>query len=269
MKKFFKWLLVLLIAGSLAGITIFFVSGIRTADEFEARESVASLVSRAEASPDYVPYQDVSPMLYQATIAIEDARYYSHDEVDLIALVRAGLSQFLPFFARSGGSTIDMQTVKNLYGQFDGTPVWKAGEIVLAHRLEKICTKDQIISLYVNIINYGNNYHGIAQASMGYFGVLPSQLTDGQATMLAGIPQSPTLYNPVTNYAAARGKQKLVLDVMVRNKMITQEEADAIYAEPVVPIGIYIPGTADVLSPASASLRSGDLYSQRLLSLAF
>lgn len=231
MKKLLKWVLSLTVFAALAGTVIFFGMGIYTANEFESRESLSSLVDRAEAMPGYTPYEEVSPMLYQATIAVEDAHFYSHQAVDLKALIRAGLSQIVPWMPKSGGSTIDMQTVKNLYGQYDGTPVWKAGEIVLATRLDKICTKDQILSLYVNIINYGNNFHGIRQAANGYFGVEPWELTDAQATLLAGIPQSPSALNPLVHFDAAKAKQEIVLRAMVRNDIITQEQADAIYEQ--------------------------------------
>ncbi|UNT94336.1 biosynthetic peptidoglycan transglycosylase [Allobaculum sp. Allo2] len=230
MKKLLKWVLSLTVFAALAGTVIFFGMGIYTANEFESRESLFAGGSGRGNARLYAVRRSF-PMLYQATIAVEDAHFYSHQAVDLKALIRAGLSQIVPWMPKSGGSTIDMQTVKNLYGQYDGTPVWKAGEIVLATRLDKICTKDQILSLYVNIINYGNNFHGIRQAANGYFGVEPWELTDAQATLLAGIPQSPSALNPLVHFDAAKAKQEIVLRAMVRNDMITQEQADAIYEQ--------------------------------------
>lgn len=258
MKKFFKWLFILILIAIFGGLALFFMMGIRTANEYEARHPMSSLVEQVETKPDYVPYEYVNPTLYQATIAIEDARFYKHDAVDVKSLLRAAASQVVPFIPRSGGSTIDMQTVKNLYGQYEGSAVWKAGEIVLATRLDKLCTKEEIMSLYVNIINYGNNFHSISEASMGYYGVTPDQLTDAEAILLAGIPQAPEAFNPITNFDAAKRKQKLVLDAMVRNEMISQEQADALYEEDVRPLQIR---TYALIEENNASIMS---FSKRM-----
>lgn len=238
MKKFLKWLFILLVTAALGGAGIFFAMGIQTANEFESRASLSSLVEHVQNSADYVPYSQISPTLFDATIAIEDARFERHGGCDVLSLFRAALSQVLPGMQSSGGSTIDMQTVKNLYGQYDGTAIWKAGEIVLAERLDKICSKDEIITLYVNIINYGNGYHGIQAASLGYYGVLPSQLSAAQATLLAGIPQAPSTFNPITHYESAKSKQELVLAAMVRHNMITSEQAAQIYSEDARPLAL-------------------------------
>ncbi len=235
MKKFFGGLLVFLIACLIAGLGWFFYIGIETANEFESHQSLESLVETTRAKEDYVPYDQVASSLYQATVAIEDARYYQHGAVDIPALIRAAASQVLPFIPKSGGSTITMQVVKNLYGMYHSSPRWKAAEIVLATRLEKICSKDEILSLYVNIINYGDHYHGINAASNGYFGIAPIELNPAQSTLLAGIPQSPSNFELSTHFEQAKAKQKLVLNAMVKNKMITQEQADEIYAYPCQP----------------------------------
>lgn len=232
MKKFFKRLFLLIVIVLIAAVVWFFKDGIDKANEFESRQPLTSLVDTVRSNPRYVPYDQVAPSLYQATIAIEDARYYQHGAVDILSLIRAAASQFIPSIPRSGGSTIAMQVVKNLYRQYDGTAVWKAAEIVLAHRLCEMYSKEEILALYVNIINYGDGYHGIDAAAHGYYGVEPSQLTVAQTTILAGIPQSPGYFQLSDHFENARAKQKLVLDAMVRNKMIDQAQADQIYQEP-------------------------------------
>lgn len=252
MKKFLKWLLLLILAGAIAAGGWFFIDGVQRADEYEARQSLSSLVEQVRSKPDYVPYDQVASSLYQATIAIEDARYYEHGGVEVRSLLRAAASQVLPFLARSGGSTIAMQVVKNLYQQFDGTPVWKAAEIVLATRLAKQYSKEEILALYVNIINYGSGFHGIHEASYGYYGISPAELSPAQATILAGIPQSPGYYQLSNHYEQAKAKQKLVLDAMVKNQMISQEEANAIYEQPNTPDYYYaMHGMAALLTEAN------------------
>lgn len=236
--KFFKRLFLLILALAVAGTIWFFIDGIQRADEYEDKQSLDALVSQVLTSPNYVPYDQVNPTLYQATIAIEDARYYEHGAVDLMSLIRAAASQVLPFIPSSGGSTIAMQVVKNLYKQYDGTPVWKAAEIVLATRLCERYSKETVLSLYVNIINYGDNFQGIGQASQGYYGVIPLNLSQGQATMLAGIPQSPAYFQLSDHYEQAKAKQQLVLNAMVKNKMITQAQADQINGEPSQPVAL-------------------------------
>ncbi len=237
--KFLKRLFLLIFALAVAGSIWFFIDGIQRADEYEAKQSLDALVSQVLTSSNYVPYDQVNPILYQATIAIEDARYYDHGAIDLMSLVRAAASQVLPFIPSSGGSTIAMQVVKNLYKQYDGTPVWKAAEIVLATRLCERYSKETILSVYVNIINYGDNLYGIGQASQGYYGVTPLNLSQGQATMLAGIPQSPAYFQLSDHYEQAKAKQQLVLKAMVKNKMITQLQADQINAQPSEPIALW------------------------------
>lgn len=237
--KFIKRLFLLVFALALAAGIWFFIDGIQRADEYEAKQSLDTLVNQVLTSPSYVAYDEVSPTLYQATIAIEDARYYEHGAVDLRSLARAAASQILPFIPPSGGSTIAMQVVKNLYRQYDGTLIWKAAEMVLATRLCDRYSKETILSLYVNIINYGDNFQGIGQASKGYYGVTPSELSAGQATMLAGIPQSPAYFQLSNHYEQAKAKQQLVLEAMVKNKMITQEQADQINAEPSQPVALW------------------------------
>lgn len=231
MKKFFKALFVLILVAVISFGGWFAYEGLTNADRFESQTPLTTLVEEVRARENYVPYEQVEPSLYQATLAIEDARYYEHGAVDLRSLARAFASQFLPFMPKSGGSTISMQVVKNLYGQYDGTASWKATEIVLAHRLEQLYSKDEILSIYVNVINYGDNHHGIYDASYGYFGVHPSQLTLAQATILAGIPQSPGYFQLSDHYEQARAKQQLVLKAMVRNEMLTQQDADLVFEQ--------------------------------------
>lgn len=231
MKKILKAMLVLILVALISVGGWFLYDGISSANQFESRQPLSTLVEEVKAKENYVPYDQVQPVLYQATLAIEDARYYDHGAIDIRALIRAFASQFVPFIPKSGGSTISMQVVKNLYGQYDGTPVWKAAEIVLAHRLEQMYSKDEILSIYVNIINYGDNHHGIYDAAVGYFGVLPQDLTLPQATILAGIPQSPGYFQLSDHYDQAKAKQQLVLKAMVRNDLLTQQDADLVYEQ--------------------------------------
>ena len=195
MKKFVKFIFKLLLILIIAFVGIFFGKGYWGYLELTQSQSVDDVVSEVTSRSTFVGYDDLSPELVRATVAIEDRRFYDHGGVDYIGLMRALVSQFDDDLLKSGGSTITQQLAKNLYGMFDGTWDRKSTELFVARYLEKHYSKNEIIALYVNVINYGNNYTGIYEASYGYFDTDPEDLTIAQAYLLAGIPQSPNNYD--------------------------------------------------------------------------
>ena len=233
MKKALKSLLITILVAVVAAGGFYVYKGMERAKVLEEQFPLEQLVEQVETSPSYVPYDQIDPFLLEATVAVEDARFYDHNGLDWIGLIRAGLSQIVPVFGKSGGSTITQQVVKNLYGQYDQGLDWKIPEMFLALQLEKGLDKNEILTLYVNIINYGDGYTGINEASWGYFGVAPIDLSDWQASLLVGIPQSPANLQLSDHYEQALSKQRVVLEAMVRNKMISSEQADEIESESV------------------------------------
>ena len=119
---------------------------------------------------------------------------------------------------------------KNLYFDSEQTLTRKFAEIFAAYTIEKEYTKDKILELYCNLIYFGDGYYGIGEASRGYFGVEPGDLTLSQATMLAGLPQAPTVYALREDIEAAAKRQKSVLKSMVDGGVLTEEEAAAVVA---------------------------------------
>ena len=164
MKKFVKFIFKLLLILIIAFIGIFFGKGYWGYLELTQSQSVDDVVSEVTSRSTFVGYDDLSPELVRATVAIEDRRFYVHGGVDYIGLMRALVSQFDDDLLKSGGSTITQQLAKNLYGMFDGTWDRKSTELFVARYLEKHYSKNEIIALYVNVINYGNNYTGIYEA---------------------------------------------------------------------------------------------------------
>lgn len=245
-KKFFRFILLSALIFMFAAGAFYYFYSKQQVQELTASKDLNTLFTEVQHRPDFVPGDQIPQFLKEATVALEDARYYEHDGLDLIGLVRAGISQVIPIFDKSGGSTITQQVIKNLYGEFDGGIAWKGTEMLLALELDKNFSKDEILAVYLNIINYGDNYNGIGQASAGYFACTPLQLNEAESSLLAGIPQSPTNFALSTNFAAAKNKQKVVLDAMVRHHMVTQEQADQIYAEPIhyIAYGQWLTGTA-------------------------
>lgn len=187
-----------------------------------------------------VPLRDISSWLPKATVATEDATFYSNPGINFKGLLRAGIENFFPgrgggFMRGSGGSSITQQLVKNVLipedERTDRTVDRKVREAVLAIEITKRYPKDRIIEWYLNRIYYGNRAYGIGAAARRYFGVTPDKLTLAQASLLAGIPQSPVAYDPLINPDAAKLRQGAVLDLMVKHGQVTAAQAEAARTE--------------------------------------
>jgi membrane peptidoglycan carboxypeptidase len=189
---------------------------------------------------DPVPLSEVSPWLIDATIATEDADFYSNPGVNIKGLIRAAYENFLPgklgFLKGSGGSSITQQLVKNVYipeeERSERSIPRKLKETVYALELTRRYSKDQILQWYLNQISYGGLYYGVEAASEGYFGKSAHDLTLAEAALLAGIPASPARYDPVNNPEAAVERRNQVLDLMLRRGKISLLEAYAAKLEP-------------------------------------
>ena len=164
-------------------------------------------------------------MYKKAVVAVEDHRFYKHFGIDIIAIGRATFNDLRAFSFVEGGSTITQQLAKNQYFTQEKKITRKIAETMLAFKLEKEYEKDEILELYINTIYFGNGYYGIKEASMGYFGKLPKDLTDSECIMLAGIPNAPSVYALTENPDLAKQRQKQVIAKMIRHKALTEEEA--------------------------------------------
>ena len=178
-----------------------------------------------------VDFKDISPHVIDALIATEDVRFYNHSGIDAIAIGRAvkGLG------SEGGGSTITQQLAKNLLGQGRGSilkrGVDKLKEWIVALKLERNFTKQEIISLYLNRVAWGNVF-GIRNASRVYFQKEPAQLTTDEAALLVGMLSGPGQYDPVRHPQAAINRRNLVLERMVTNDVLTEIEAAALKKKP-------------------------------------
>lgn len=180
-----------------------------------------------------VPLDRVSPLIQNATIAAEDASFYDNPGINVKGIARAGIENLKPgdgFFQGTGGSSITQQLVKQLYFTQDQRQersiTRKLREAALAIHLTETYTKQQIFEWYLNEIPYGGVLTGIEAASQGYFGKPASDVTLGQAAFLAGLPQSPTAYDPFHHMDAAMTRQREVLNLMAKHGLISQTEAD-------------------------------------------
>ncbi len=176
----------------------------------------------------WVPINEISQNIIDATISIEDKNFYKHNGFDYLRIIKALYNNIRSNKVIEGASTITQQYAKNLYLDFSKTFKRKIQEAWLTLRIETHYSKDEILEGYLNTINYGGVF-GIENASKYYFGKHAKDLSLAEATILAGIPKSPANYEPIGNLENAKKRQQLVLDSMVKNKYITEEEAKASY----------------------------------------
>ncbi len=182
-----------------------------------------------------VTLEQISPQLIEATISVEDARFYEHGGVDYYGVMRALINN-LTGGRIEGASTITQQFVRNtiLSTEMDDiTLKRKAREMFIATQLEKEYSKDEILNMYLNTINYGAGAHGIEAAARRYFSKSAADLTLAEAALLAGIPQSPTYNDPLLYPENALNRRNIVLDRMLNEHYITQEEHDEAVATPI------------------------------------
>lgn len=175
--------------------------------------------------PDYLP---------KAFLAAEDSTFYQHEGVDISAIFRAMIKNLQRGGIKQGGSTITQQIIKRLLLSSEKSYRRKIREAILAYRLEKYLTKDEILTIYLNQIYLGSRAYGVEAAARTYFGVHVGQLTIAQSALLAGLPQAPTRYSPFRDFEAAKNRQKYVLGRMLVQGWITQAQHDAAVAEPLV-----------------------------------
>lgn len=185
------------------------------------RESLESRVHREK----FVPYDKIPDLLKKGIIATEDRRYYDHGAVDIIGVARAFITNSMAGETLEGGSTIAQQTVKNIFLSNDRTMTRKLEELALAVQLERNYSKEEILELYLNTIYFGHGTYGVGEASRVYFGKEPKDLDLSQCAMLAGLPQAPSAYDPISHPQEGAKRMTTVLALMAQEGYITPEEA--------------------------------------------
>ncbi len=190
-----------------------------------------------EGRRTWLPLDRISQHLIDATIATEDSTFYSNQGVDPVRVVGAMLQNYEEGGIVAGAGTITMQLARNLFfgpdQRYDQTMDRKILEAGLAQELTTLFTKDEILEMYLNLLNYGHLNYGPEAAAQMYFGKPAADLTLAEATLLAGIPQRPADLDLFENFQAAKARQRIVLDMMVRHGRLTQAESDAVFYEPV------------------------------------
>lgn len=179
-----------------------------------------------------IPLSAMSPITIKAFLAAEDAGFYQHEGIDLPGIARAAIKNFVAGGIKQGGSTITQQVIKSMLLTPERSYERKLKEIILAYRLEKYLTKDEILTIYLNQIFLGARSYGVEAAAREYFGVNASQLTTAQAALLAGLPVAPSRYSPYGNPERARERQLYVLSRLRDLGWISRAEYETAVDEP-------------------------------------
>ena len=172
----------------------------------------------------WVKLKDISKELINATIYSEDKNFYKHNGFDIPRIIKSSITNIRTKDLKEGASTITQQYARNLFLTFDKTWERKIKEAWYAFKLENEYSKDQILEGYLNTINYGNGILGIENASLYYFNKSAKDLNLAESSMLAGIPKSPNNYSPLNDEKAALKRQKVILNAMIKNNVITEKQ---------------------------------------------
>lgn len=232
MKKFFKRLIIFcLLIILIVGGTITY-QGYSIYKDAIDKMSIEEKIEEIKGDVDnYTEFKELPEDYVNAVVAVEDRRFFTHNGIDIISILRAIGKDIKSMKLVEGGSTITQQLAKNTYFTQKKEFTRKIAEIFMAFEYEKVCSKEEIFELYVNTMYFGDGYYCIYDASEGYFDKKVSDMDLYECTLLAGIPNAPSVYSPTVNPELSRQRQAQVLSKMVKYKYLTQEEADKILNE--------------------------------------
>lgn len=231
-KKFFKYTLFLtLLIGSLflCGYGYSKLSNkleIKSANNISMYDNTNEVFFQGNGTSKWVNLNDISKNVINATISTEDKKFYKHFGFDFLRIAKASFVNIKNRKTMQGASTISQQYVKNLFLDFDKTWERKWNEMWLTLNVEMHYSKDEILEGYLNTINYGHGMYGIEKAANYYFNKSSKDLSLAEATMLVGIPKSPSNFSPLVNPTLAKKRQTIILEGMVKNGYITEEEKE-------------------------------------------
>ena len=226
-KKLFTLLLIaVVIAGSLLTY-----KGYEMYKEATSKVDLQTKVETIKNDKDFVKFDELPSDYVTAVIDVEDHRFYDHNGIDIISIFRALINDIKAREIVEGGSTITQQLSKNMYFSQKQELVRKIAELFVTFDLEKNYSKKDIFELYVNTSYFGDGYYGIGQAAKGYLNKKPKDMTLFESTLLAGIPNAPSVYAPTKNPDLAVQRQKQVIRKMVKRGDLTESEAKKLYDE--------------------------------------
>ncbi|KLU64097.1 penicillin-binding protein 4 precursor [Desulfosporosinus acididurans] len=212
------------------GLKFYFTYDYRISDQ--VRSIVVSQVKVHHTR--YLTYNEIPEMYRNAVISTEDRSFFTNQGIDFRGILRAILVDLSAKQPLQGGSTITQQLIHNtLLSDIKKSLKWKLRESVYAIGIYDTLSKQETFELYANVIYFGHGANGLYQAAETYFAKAPSQLNDGELTMLAGLPNAPSVYDPFINMGLARERQNQVIQCMVDYGVITESQAKHIFDEPI------------------------------------
>ena len=232
--KFVTFLIILVISGVFVYIKLSPKPIISSANSLVLYDNSEQVFFQGNESKEWISLDDMSKHLINATIYTEDKNFYKHFGFGFLRILKAGYINIMSGSTKQGASTITQQYAKNLFLDFDKTWQRKWDELWYTLRIEANYSKDEILEGYLNTINYGHGKYGIENASKFYFNKSAKDLTLAEASILTGIPKSPTNYSPLNNYDLAKERQLLILELLVKNGIITEVEKEDAYNENLV-----------------------------------
>lgn len=223
------------------GLAWFFsldIPNIRSVDDYRPLVTTTVLDNRGkmidaiyEENRIVLRYKEINPLIPMAFVAAEDGRYWDHVGLDLWSIFRAFINNIRSGRRSQGGSTITQQVTRALMLSREKTYFRKFNEAILSYRLDKMLSKEDILSIYLNEIYLGEGAYGVEAASRTYFGKTSDKLELGEAALLAGLPQSPSRYSPISHLERAQTRQRYVLNRMADEGYITPEQARQAFAK--------------------------------------
>ena len=211
-------------------ISFFAIKGAIMWNNAKSEHPIDALVTQLQSADGFARISELPDFYIDAVISVEDRKFRTHNGINLKSIARALLYDIKSLSFEQGGSTITQQLAKNLWFTQEKKIERKFAEVFAAFELEHTLSKDEIFELYVNTIYFGSDYYGITAASRGYFGKAPSELSEHECAMLAGLPNAPSAYSPDESPELARQRLGMVLDSMERNGVITAARAEEVMA---------------------------------------
>ena len=186
---------------------------------------IEKMISNIQSMENYCTIEEMPDDYINAVIAVEDRRFYKHNGIDPISIGRAIITDIKEMSLAEGGSTITQQVAKNNLFTQEKKATRKIAEMFAARDIEKMCSKNEIFYLYVNTSYFGDGYYCVKDAAEGYFDKAPKDMDLYECTLLAGIPNAPSVYAPTKNPELAKQRQAQVLKKMIDNGYLTESEA--------------------------------------------
>lgn len=196
-------------------LIIFTIIGAGFVNQLLNETPIETQIEKIKQKDSYVPIEQISQTFLDAIVAIEDKNFYDHHGINIKSIMRAIKTNIEKKEFAEGGSTITQQLAKNMYLSQEKTIMRKVQEMLITGQLERAYSKEEILEIYVNVIYYGKNAYGIAEATNKFYGKTPLEIDFNEATWLAGMPQAPSIYSQTENASRGKERQRQVVNALV------------------------------------------------------